>query len=126
MLEKLKCDLCDVRKIGVCRFYVVLHVAQPKFTIFYHICSELFCLLSQLFLKCTLFKCGSLHKRPDSFLFGEENQNCVDETKCNSQFFTMVIQVSYKAHTPYHASALTIFAILHEFQSSGGGFDHLL
>jgi len=93
MLEKLKCDLCDVKKIGFCHFYVVLHVAWPKFSIFYHICSELFWLLSQLFLKCTLCKCGSLHKRPDSFLFGEEYQNCVNETKCNSQFLAMVIQM---------------------------------
>ncbi len=93
MLEKLKCNLCDVRKFGFCRFYVVLHVAWPKFTIFYHICSELFWLLSQLFFKCMFCKHGSLHKRPDSFLFGEEYQNCVDETKCNSQFLAMVIQM---------------------------------
>jgi hypothetical protein len=35
-------------------------------------------------------------------------------------------QILYKAQTPHHECALTISTILHEFQSFGGGLDHVL
>jgi hypothetical protein len=56
-------------------------------------------------------------------------RRCADETKCNSQFLTMVtqmklsfllpphhaVQLLYLVHIPWHASLLTISSVLHRF-----------
>jgi hypothetical protein len=73
-------------------------------------------LLSQLFLKWTLWKCGNLHKPPDSFFLEWSTSNCVDGPECNSQFLAMVIdmrmtflltchapKIQFKAHIPHHS-----------------------
>ncbi len=52
-------------------------------------------LLSQLFLRWTLWKYGNLQK-PADFSYSERSiRSCVDEPKCNSQVLAMVTQVKY-------------------------------
>ncbi len=53
--------------------------------------------------------------------------SCVDEPECNSKFLGMVTQMKHLFFFLYHimqnkfCKALTISAVLHEFQSSEGG-----
>ncbi len=51
-------------------------------------------LLSQLFLKWTLWKFGNLHKSADFFLF-RSTKSWIDEPQCNSQFLAMVTQMKH-------------------------------
>jgi hypothetical protein len=60
-------------------------------------------LLSQLFLKWTLWTCCNLHK-PTYFLYSEWSiRSCADEPKCNSQFLAMVTQVKHLFFFFFHS-----------------------
>ncbi len=50
-------------------------------------------LLSQLFLRWTLWNCVNLYKPANLFYLERTTRSCVDEPKCNSQFQAIVTQM---------------------------------